>query len=122
MKTSHLTLAEKFREPGTTRLSVSAFGDLLGLKEQDLAEVACVDVKTLRDHPESVQLQGALRNLLRLLSVAVTFEPDLLRSATLIKGHPISTFSNKTLMQLVKEGRTDDAIGYFGSISAGYLG
>ncbi|MFP8780182.1 DNA-binding protein [Hydrogenophaga sp. RWCD_12] len=122
MKTSHLTLAEKLREPGTTRLSVPAFCKLLGLQEQDLAEVAGVDVETLRTHPESVQLQGALRNLLRLLSVAVTVEPDLLRSATFIKGHPISTFSNKTLMQLVKEGRTDDAVGYLGSISAGHLG
>lgn len=122
MKTFHLTLAEKFREPGTTRLSVSAFGDLLGLQEQDLAKFACVDVETLRAQPESVQLQGALRNLLRLLSVAVTVEPDLLRSATLIKDHPISTFSNKTLIQLVKEGRTDDAIGYLVSISAGHLG
>lgn len=122
MKTSHLTLAEKFREPGTKRLSVSAFGDLLGLQDQDLAEVAGVDVETLRTHPESVQLQGALLNLLRLLSVAVTVEPELLRSATLIKDHPIPTFSNKTLMQLVKEGRTEDAIGYLGSISAGHLG
>lgn len=122
MKTSYLTLAEKFREPGTTRLSVFAFGDLLGLSEQDLAEVAGVDVEALGTHPDSVQLQGALRNLLRLLSVAVTVEPDLLRSATLIKNHPISTFSDKTLMQLVKEGRTEDAVGYLGSISAGHLG
>ena len=122
MKNSQLNFAEMFREPGTTRLSVSAFGELLGLQEQDLAEVACVDVETLRAKPESVQLQGALRNLLRLLSVAVTVAPDLLRSTTLIKDHPISTFSNKTLMQLVKEGRTDDAIDYLMSISAGHLG
>jgi len=40
----------------------------------------------------------------------------------MIKNEPIHVFRHNTLLQLVREGRTDDAIGYLESISAGFVG
>lgn len=111
-----------YREPGTTRLSVSAVADLFGMSQHELAEFAGIHVDTLHSHPESAQLQSALRELIRLISVAATVDQNLQRSASLIKGASIATFGGKTLMQLAGAGRTDDAIGYLESIRSGALG
>ncbi len=116
------SFAGNFREPGTTRLSVSAVANLFGMNQQELAEFTGVHVDTLHSHPESAQLQSSLRELIRLISVAATVEPNLQRSACLIKGASIATFGGKTLMQLAGAGRTDDAIAYLESISSGALG
>lgn len=123
METIHgSSFSGNHREPGTTRLSVSAVAELLGMRQQELAEFAGVHVETLRDHPESVRLQSVLRDLVRLISVATTVEPNLQRSVGLVKESAISAFGGKTLMQLVEVGRTDDAIAYLESVGSGYLG
>lgn len=115
-------LLESMREAGTSRYSVSAIAGLLDLPQQDLALVAGVHRNTLRMHPESPRLQASLRDLMRVLSAAATIQPDSQRAVYLIKNEPVAAFGHKTLLQLVSEGRTDDAIGYLESISAGFVG
>jgi len=110
---------ESTREPGTSRFSASSVAAVLGLQQQDLAELAGVHRNTLRTHPESPRLQSVLRDLMRVLSAAAAVQPDSQRAVFLVKNEPIPAFRHKTLLQLVQEGRTEDAVAYLESISAG---
>jgi hypothetical protein len=113
---------ESTREPGTSRFSAVGVAAILGLQQQDIAELAGVHRNTLRSHPESPRLQSALRDLMRVLSAAAAVQPDPERAIFLVKNAPISAFRHKTLFQLVQEGRTEDAIGYLESIGSGFVG
>ena len=113
---------ESVREAGTSRFSATNVADALGLQYQDLATLAGVHRNTLRTHPESPRLQAALRDLMRVLSAATAVQPDTARAFFMVKNEPIPAFHHKTLLQLVQEGRTDDAIDYLESISAGFTG
>jgi hypothetical protein len=113
---------ESAREAGTSRLSATRIADALGLPYQDLAILAGVHRNTLRTHPESPRLQAALRDLMRVLSAATVVQPDTARAFFMVKNEPIPAFRHKTLLQLVQDGRTEDAIDYLESISAGFTG
>lgn len=89
---------------------------------QDLASLAGVHRNTLRTHPESPRLQTALRELMQVLSAASAVQPDTQRAFFMVKNEPIPAFRHKTLLQLVQEGRADDAVDYLESISAGFTG
>ena len=115
-------LLESAREAGTSRLSATNLTNILGLQQQDLAALAGVHRNTLRTHPESPKLQAALRDLMRVLSAVSAVQPDVERALFLIKNQPIPTFRHKTLLQLVQDGRTDDAIDYLESVSSGFVG
>lgn len=110
------------REPGSSNLSAAEVANLFGLQYQDLAAIAGVHRNTLRTHPESPKLQAALRDLMRVLSAASAVQPDTSRAFFMLKNVPIPAFRHKTLLQLVAEGRTEDAIDYLESISAGFTG
>lgn len=86
------------------------------------ATLAGVHRNTLRTHPESPKLQAALRDLMRVLSAAAVVQPDTQRAFFMLKNEPIPAFRHKTLLQLVQEGRAEDAIDYLESISAGFSG
>jgi hypothetical protein len=113
---------ESVREAGTSRISARSVADALDLPYQELAALAGVHRNTLRTHPESPRLQAALRDLVRVLSAATAVQPDTARAIFMVKNEPIPSFRHKTLLQLVHEGRTDDAIDYLESISAGFTG
>ena len=120
--TAFADVLESTREAGTSRFSATSVADALGLQYQDLATLAGVHRTTLRTHPESPRLQAALRDLMRVLSAATAIQPDTARAFFMVKNEPIPVFRHKTLLQLVQEGRTDDAIDYLESISAGFTG
>jgi hypothetical protein len=120
--TAFASVLESARQAGTSHLSAANMANLLGLQQQDLAMVVGVHRNTLRMHPESPRLQAALRDLMRVLSAAVQVLPDMERALFLIKNQPIPLFHHKTLLQLVQDGRVDDAIGYLESVSAGFAG
>jgi hypothetical protein len=113
---------ESAREAGTSHLSAANLANILGLQQQDLATLAGVHRNTVRTHPESPKLQAALRDLIRVLSAAVAVQPDFERALFLVKNQPIPAFRHKTILQLVQDGRTDDAIDYLESISSGFIG
>ncbi len=113
---------ESVHQPGTSDLSASGVADLFGLQLQDLATIASVHRNTIRTHPNTPKLQAALRDLMRVLSAAFAVQPDKDRALFLIKNAPIPAFRHKTILQLVSDGRTDDAVDYLESISSGYVG
>lgn len=120
--TAFSDVLESVREAGTSRLSAANIADTLEMPHQDLAVLAGVHRNTLRTHPESPRLQAALRDLMRVLSAATAVQPDTARALFMLKNEPIPAFRHKTLLQLVQEGRTNDAIDYLESISAGFTG
>ena len=122
MATLFADVLKSTREQGTSRFSALGVADILGLQQQDLAELARVHRNTLRTHPESPRVQASLRDLMRVLSAAAAVQPDTQRAIFLVKNEPIPAFRHKTLLQLVQEGRTEDAIGYLESISTGFVG
>ena len=113
---------DSVRESGTSNLSPRHVGRLLGMDLLSLAELTKVHHSTLRTHPESPTLQSALVDLMRVVSVAVAVQRDQQRAIFLIKNAPIPAFRHKTLLQLMQEGRTEDAQGYLDSISGGAVG
>lgn len=109
-------------QAGTSRLSTANLATVMELQQQDLANLAGVHRNTLRTHPESPKFQSTLRDLKRVLSAAVAVQPDFERGLFLVKNQPIPTFRHKTILQLLQDGRTEDAIDYLESISAGFVG
>lgn len=113
---------EAVHQPGTSDLSAASVAELFGLQLQDLAAIAAVHRNTIRTHPNTPKLQAALRDLMRVLSAATVVQPDRDRALFLIKNAPIPAFRHKTALQLVAEGRTDDAVDYLESVSSGFVG
>ena len=92
MATLFADVLESTREQGTSRFSALGVADMLGLQQQDLAELARVHRNTLRTHPESPRVQSALRDLMRVLSAAAAVQPDTQRAIFLVKNEPIPAF------------------------------
>ncbi|MFC4161994.1 hypothetical protein [Chitinimonas lacunae] len=116
------SMLESAREAGTSRFSPANVANILGLQQQELADLARVHRNTLRTHPESPRVQAMLRDVMRVLSAASAIQPDIKRAIFMIHNEPIPAFRHKTLWQLVQEGRTEDAIDYLESIGAGFVG
>ena len=122
MPTLSTDVLESIREPGTSRLSPSRLAALLEMQQQELATLAGVHRNTLRMHPESPRLQATLRDLVRLLSAAAAAQTDQQRLVFCIKNQPVAALQHKSLLQVVQEGRTDDAIAYLESVASGFVG
>lgn len=113
---------EAVHQPGTSDFSAAGVAELFGLQLQDLAALAAVHRNTIRTHPNTPKLQAVLRNLIRVLSAASVVQPDRNRALFLIKNAPIPAFRHKTILQLVAEGRTEDAVDYLESVGSGFVG
>ena len=66
--------------------------------------------------------QEFARNIVRVLQAAVDLGNDPATALSNIKNYPIRSFENKTALDMVEEGRTDDVVAYLQSLSAGYVG
>lgn len=115
-------LLEQVREVGTSDLSAAGVADLFGLQHKELAKIARVHCNTIRRRHNSPKLQAILRDLMRVLAAASSIQPDMSRTFFLIKNVPIPAFRHKTVLQLVGEDRTDDAVDYLSSIGSGFAG
>lgn len=113
---------EAVHQPGTSDLSATGVAELFGLQLQDLAALASIHRNTVRTHPNTHRLQAVLRDLMRVLSATSVVQPDRDRALFLIKNAPIPAFRHKTILQLVAEGRTDDAVDYLDSVGTGFVG
>ncbi|KGE53589.1 DNA-binding protein [Xanthomonas axonopodis pv. vasculorum] len=110
-----LALTERLRVPDRTILSPSAMAGLLDLSQQELADLAGV-------HRNSLRVQDLLRNLSRLLVAMAQVQPDERQVVFHLKNTPIPAFEFATLLEVVKQGRTDDALTYLRTVAAGAAG
>ena len=93
----------------------------LGVAQHDLAAVIGVHRNTLRLHPESFRVQESLRGLVSVVAAAAQIQPDVTKALFLVKNAPVELFGHRTLLQVVRDGRTDEALAYLRSISAGFV-
>lgn len=111
------------KEPGTrTALSPARLADALDLPVQDLASLARVHRNTLQLTPSSPKVQGAMRDILRVLSAAHELNGDIDQALFWVRNHPIAEFGHRTALQLVEMGKVQAVIDYIDSRSAGATG
>lgn len=113
---------ESLQEPGTTRLSATVIAGILDMRPEELAEFAGVHPKVLNLRPESARVQEALRDLARVLAVLTEQQPDVARVVFHLKNTPLSTFGGRTLLEVIRVGRVDDALAYLDSVLSGAAG
>nr|WP_180166591.1 DNA-binding protein [Stenotrophomonas sp. SbOxS2]NYT99443.1 DNA-binding protein [Stenotrophomonas sp. SbOxS2] len=119
---SYAEFSESLREPGTTDLSPTAIGEVLGLGQQELAQLAGVHRNTMRLHPDSPRVQALLRNLARVLTAMTQIQPDIVTAVYHIKNTPIPAFKYRTMFEVIVAGRTEDVLTYVRSASSGAAG
>lgn len=119
---SYMELSESLREPGKTDLSPAAVSEVLGLQQQELAQLAGVHRNTLRLHPETPRVQATLRDLARVLTALTQVQPDVATAVYHLKNTPIPAFEFHTMYELIVAGRTDDVLAYVRSVSSGPAG
>jgi len=98
---------------------IDALAGLGGKSEVAIADVlAAWNLSSVRTE----RAQKFARNIVRVLQAAVDLGNDPTTALRNIKNYPIRSFGNKTALDMVEEGRTDDVVAYLQSLSAGYVG
>lgn len=113
---------ESLREPNTTLLSATVIASILDLQLEELAKIVGVDRDVLRFHPESARVQLGLRDLAKVLSVFLEEQVDVGDAAFHLKNTPIRAFRNRTLLEVIADGRADDVVAYLESVMSGAAG
>lgn len=108
--------------PDARSVSPAKFADVLEVSMSTIATVARVHRNTVRAAPRSEKLQDAMREMIRVLSVATQVTGDYRKAIFWFKNQPLSPFGHRTAMQVVQEGRAQDVIDYVESMSAGFGG
>lgn len=61
-------------------------------------------------------------NIARVLQASLELGNDARKSLNSIANAPIRSFDGRTALELVQDGRTDDAVNYLQSLSGGWVG
>lgn len=115
-------LADWMREPGSSNLSAKRTAAALGLELEDLALIARIDPEELRQHPDSPRAQAVMLDILRLAYALAELDPDISRAMLMLKSTPVREFDNLSLLDLVRNGRVEDAVAYLRLASSGFVG
>lgn len=113
---------ESLKEPGATHLSPTIIADILDMPLEELAQFAGVQTDVLRLRPVSAQVQQPLYGLARVLVLLTEHQPDVAKVVFHLKNTPLSTFGQRTLLEVIREGRIDNAMAYLESVLSGAAG
>ena len=113
---------ETLREPTRPTLSPARMADALHMGVGELADLARVHRNTVTCNPESPQLQGAMRNIVKVLAAAYRVTEDRDRTVFWFVNHPIAVFGFQTPAELVRAGKTGAVIKYLASLEGGATG
>lgn len=116
------TFLETLREPSQPTLSPTRLADALHLGVGELAEMARVHRNTVTGNPQSVQLQSAMRDIVKVLAAASRVNPDRDRTLFWFINHPIAEFEYQTPADLVKSGKSEAVLHYLATLEAGATG
>lgn len=103
-------------------ISPAKFAAALDYPLQDIADLAHVHRNTLRNNPYSPNLQGYMRDALRVLQAAADLRGNVDEALFWFKNFPIRDFDRKTADHIVSEGKAEAMIGYLRSLEAGATG
>jgi hypothetical protein len=110
---------ETLREPSQPTLCPTRLADALQLDTSGLAEITGVHRSTVTEKPHSVELQSAMRDIVKVLAAAFRVNSDRDRTLFWLINHPIADFEYKTPAELVKNGRSDSVLKYLATLEAG---
>ena len=117
-----LNFAEALREPDDVIIAPFRFIQMLGLKQQELADLARVHRTTVSEAPSNTKLQHFMRESLRVISAVRAINGDLRSAIFWYRNTPIPEFDHRTAESLVVEGKTEAVVRYLDSISSGSTG
>lgn len=120
--TTSETLIDTLRAPGSSAISIEKLAEMLEMRVQTFAEAAGVRCGTLSLPPETDKAQAFARDVVRVIQAAIDLGNDRQTAIYHVKNSPIRAFHDKTALELVGAGRTNDVVGYLRSLSAGYVG
>lgn len=103
-------------------ISPTKFAEALDYPLQVVAELAHVHRNTVRNNPYSPDLQGYMRDAVRVLQAAADLRGDVDEALFWFKNHPIRDFDRKTADRLVAEGKAEAVMRYLRSLEAGATG
>lgn len=116
------TFLETLREPMRSTLSPTRMADALHMGVSELADLARVHRNTVTGNPESAQLQGAMRDIVRVLAAAYRVNEDRDRTVFWFVNHPIAVFGFQTPAELMRAGKSEAVIKYLASLEGGATG
>lgn len=103
-------------------ISPTKFAEVLDYPLQVVAELAHVHRNTVRNNPYSPDLQGYMRDAVRVLQAAADLRGNVGEALFWFKNHPIRDFDRKTADRLVAEGKAEAVLRYMRSLEAGATG
>jgi len=116
------TFLETLREPARPTLSPARMASALHLGVNELASLARVHRNTVTGNPESAQLQGAMRDIVRILAAAARINEDSDRTIFWFINHPIPEFDFLTPAELVRAGKVETVLRYLATLEGGATG
>lgn len=116
------TFLETLREPSRPMLSPARMASALHLGVNELAGLARVHRNTVTGNPESAQLQGAMRDIVKVLAAAYRVNEDRERTVFWFINHPIAEFGYQTPADLLRDGKAEAVIKYLATLEGGATG
>ena len=116
------SFAERFRYRDTPYLSPESIAEVFGVPVEKLLDGVKPDSPSTIAAVGLPPLQEFLQNLIRALAVATQITGEAGRAGILLRDEPLRAFDGKTAVELIREGRVDDVIGYLESFSGGAAG
>jgi uncharacterized protein (DUF2384 family) len=123
MQRSFDTLLTRLKDDSRpANISPLKFAEALDYPLQVMAELAHVHRNTVRNNPYSADLQGYMRDAVRVLQAAADLRGDVDEALFWFKNHPIRDFDRKTADRLVADGKAEAVLSYLRSLEAGASG
>ena len=111
--------AARFGDGQSAFLSARRVADQLGVTLAELAKLIGVARNTLTAKSSARKVDGALSNVVRILSMASEMAGDDNRAVIWFKHQPIPGWAGKTAFDLVGEGKPDKVLAYLEAVRSG---
>ncbi|QRM46505.1 antitoxin Xre/MbcA/ParS toxin-binding domain-containing protein [Rhizobium sp. BG4] len=111
--------AARFGDGQSAFLSARRVADQLGVTLAELAKLIGVARNTLTAKSSARKVDGALSNVVRILSMASEMAGDDNRAVIWFKHQPIPGWGGKTAFDLVGEGKSGKVLAYLEAVRSG---
>ncbi|MET3857036.1 antitoxin Xre/MbcA/ParS toxin-binding domain-containing protein [Rhizobium sp. OAE497] len=111
--------AARFGDGQSAFLSARRVADQLGVTLAELAKLIGVARNTLTAKSSARKVDGALSNVVRILSMASEMAGDDNRAVIWFKHQPIPGWGGKTAFDLVAEGKSGKVLAYLEAVRSG---
>lgn len=111
--------AARFGDGQSAFLSARRVADQLGVTLAELAKLIGVARNTLTAKSSVRKVDGALSNVVRILSMASEMAGDDNRAVIWFKHQPIPGWGGKTAFDLVGEGKSGKVLAYLEAVRSG---